>query len=83
MRLLINFNVMQHKLFIFQKVAIGTRHIDVCDYFASLLIDVCNDVKAEPCLETLKGETVNRRTAADDAAPLDIKANCFFKKGFV
>ena len=67
MRLFINFNVMQHKLFIFR------------DFFANLLIDVCNDVKAEPCLETLKGETVNKKTAADDADPLDIKANGFFR----
>ena len=50
------------------------RHNDTRVSFVNLLIEVCDDVEVEPCLQTLQGETfANRSTTTDDDARLDIK----------
>ena len=54
------------------------RHNDIRDSFANLLNEVC-DVKKEPCLQALQGETfANRSTTIDDDERLNIKANGLF-----
>ena len=46
-------------------------------------IEVCDDVEAEPCLQTLQGETFSNKTATtDENARLDIKADCIFDSIF-
>ena len=75
--------LMSRMLFIVQKVAIRTYDTDICDSFANLLNEVCDDVEVEPCLPSLQGETfANRTTTIDDDARLDIKANGFFDSRF-
>ena len=54
------------------------RHIDILDSFVNLLSEVFDEVKVEPCLHSLQGETFTNRTAnIDDDDRLDIKANGF------
>ena len=48
----------------------------------NLLNEVGVDVKVEPCLQTLQGETAKRTTTHDDNARLDIKANGFSASRF-
>ena len=51
------------------------RHNEVHDLTASLLSEVCHDIRAEPYLQPLTGETMTYRTANTDIeARLDISA---------
>ena len=38
------------------------RHNDIRDFFVNLLNEVCDDVKVEPCLQSLQEETFANRT---------------------
>ena len=64
----------------------GYTHIrqnDICDPFANLLNEVCDDDEIEPCLQSLQDENfANRTNNAEDDARLDIKANGFFDSRF-
>ena len=51
------------------------RHNEVRNLTASLLSDVCHDVRVAPHLQPLTGETLRYRTAnRDDDARSDIRA---------
>ena len=53
-------------------------HNEIKDLTATLLTEVCNDVKVEPDLREITTETMTRRTAnTEDDARLDIAANGF------
>ena len=55
------------------------RHNEIRDLTATLLTEVCNDVKVEPDLQEITTETMTRRTAnTEDGARLDIAANGFW-----
>ena len=52
------------------------RHNKIRDTFAPLLDEVCHDVKIEPKLQSLEGESNHYKTIkTEDDAQLDIKAN--------
>ncbi len=52
------------------------RHNEIRDLTATLLTEVCSDVKIEPTLQEVTTETMDRRTAnISDGARLDIAAN--------
>jgi len=56
-----------------------TRHNNVRDLTASLLSEVCHNVKIEPNLQPLTGEVLRYRTAVfDDDARFDIRAAGFW-----
>ena len=55
------------------------RHNKVHDLTATLLTDVCHDVKVEPDLQPLKNEAFHHKTAnIQDGARLDISVNDFW-----
>lgn len=55
------------------------RHNEVRDLTATLLTEVCNDVRVEPDLQPITEEVMLRRTAnTTDGARLDIAANGFW-----
>ena len=59
------------------------RHNEVRDLTASLLSEVCHDVRVEPHLQPLTGETLRYRTAnRDDDARSDISACGFWGSHF-
>lgn len=59
------------------------RHNEIRDIVGGLLGKVCNDVKLEPVLQSLNGESfVGRSTTTDNEARLDIRANGFWGKTF-
>ena len=59
------------------------RHNKVRDLTASLLSEVCHDVRVEPHLQPLTGETIRHRTANTDAeARSDISACGFWSSWF-
>ena len=54
------------------------RHNEIRDVTANLLTEVCNDVRTEPDLQPLTGETMTKSTAnTADGARLDIAVNGF------
>ena len=56
-----------------------SRHNEIRDITAELLDEVCNDVKIEPPLEQLTGETMSLRLAnTSDEARLDISARGYW-----
>ena len=64
-------------------MAIRATDNDVRDFFANLLIEVCDVVEVEPRHQTLQGETLaNRGNTTDDNARLDIKAYSLFDLRF-
>jgi len=55
------------------------RHNNIHDFTASLLSEVCHDVKVERYLQPLSGETFKYKTTfSDDDACLDIDAAGFW-----
>ena len=55
------------------------RHNEVRDVTANLLTEICHDVKTEPDLQPLTGETMTRSTSITaDGARLDIAVNGFW-----
>jgi len=55
------------------------RHNELRDFTASLMSEVCNDVKVEPDLQPLSSESLHYRTAIkDDEARLDVRAAGFW-----
>ena len=59
------------------------RHNSIRDFTASLLSEVCHDVKVEHYLQPLTGETLRYRTAVSgDDARLDIRAAGFWGDRF-
>ena len=57
------------------------RHNDIRDFTASLLMDVCHNVAAQPTLQSLNGETFFYLTANTDAeARAKIRARGFWSK---
>ena len=55
------------------------RHNEVRDLTAHLLTEICHDVRVEPDLQPLSGETLARATSiTQDGACLDIAANGFW-----
>ena len=55
------------------------RHNELRDFTASHMSDVCKDVKTEPDLQPLSGESLRYRTAiTDDEARLDVRALGFW-----
>ena len=55
------------------------RHNELRDLTAHLLTEVCHDVRAEPDLQPLTGETLNLTFAnSSDGARLDIAVNGFW-----
>ena len=62
---------------------VAIRTYDTMTSVTLLLDEVCDDVKVEPCLQTLQAETfANRTTITDDDARLYINANGFFDSRF-
>ena len=58
------------------------HHNEVRDLTASMLQDVCHDVRVEPNLQPLSGEVMAHRTAiVEDGARLDVSACGFFLGG--
>ena len=58
------------------------RHNELRDLTAHLLTEVCHDVKTEPDLQLLTGETLSHTSAnSSDGATLDIAVNVFFLGG--
>ena len=51
------------------------RHNEIRDTFSNLKKDVCFDVRLEPKLQPLEGESFDNKTTTEDEARLDIKAN--------
>ena len=61
---------------------IAMRHNEVRDLTAELLNIVCNDVKIEPSLTPLTGESFTHRTAnTEDGARTDVSARGFWVRG--
>ena len=59
------------------------RHNELRDLTASLLAEVCTDVKTEPDLQPLTGESMHHRTAVTtDEARLDVRAQGFWGSRF-
>ena len=59
------------------------RHDEMRDNFAELMRDVCYDVEIEPKLQTLEGESFERKTTStEDEARLDIKASGLWESRF-
>lgn len=55
------------------------RHNELRDLTATLLTEICNDVRIEPDLQPLSSEVMLRRTAnTTDGARLDVAANGFW-----
>ena len=57
------------------------RHNEIRDTVAKILDDVCIDVKVEPTLIPLTGESLNNRTNKANEARLDVSANGFWTRG--
>ena len=56
------------------------QHNEVQDLTASLMTEVCHDVKVEPHLHALSGEVMHYRSAVlDDKARVDIRASDFWR----
>ena len=61
---------------------VNLRHNEIRDLTAGFLKEVCKDVKVEPKLQALSGETFNlKSTIIDDDARLDISARNFWSQG--
>ena len=75
---------MAHALFCPKGEYTHMRHNGLCDSFENLLNDICHDVKIEPHLQPLQGETFTFKstTTDDDDARLDIKANGLWESRF-
>ena len=60
------------------------RHNELRDLTAHLLTEVCHDVKTEPDLQPLTGETLSHTSANSlDGARLDIDVNGFWGGGAI
>ena len=58
------------------------RHNEIRDVTGELLAEVCNDVKLEPELTPLNGESFQHRTTkTDDGARCDLSARGFWERG--
>ena len=55
------------------------RHNELCDLEAEMLRMVCNDVKVEPVLKEVTGETINHGANKASDARLDIHARGFWE----
>ena len=54
------------------------RHNELCNFTASLLLEVCHGVSVEPHLQPLTGETFSLASAVvEDGARLDVAVNGF------
>ena len=60
---------------------IHKRHDRVRDMFAKLLDEVAYDVRVEPTLEPLSGETLPKTASREEEARLDISARGFWQDG--
>ena len=61
---------------------ISLRHNKIRNITASLLRETCRDVRIEPCLQHLTGETFEERTAVmTDEARVDVSARGFWTTG--
>ena len=74
------FNI-QHALSCKNGGFVTLRHNILRDKTASLLTEVCKDVKIEPQLHTLTGETINTATNDSEEARLDVSARGFWVPG--
>ena len=69
---------MDHALIRKRGGVIAIRHNDIRDLTANLLTQVRHDVKVEPMLQPLTGESfVKKSTITDDEARVDVSAICF------
>ena len=57
------------------------RHNELRDTIATMVDEICNDVKIEPPLETLSGEQLNQGAVETEGARSDISARSFWVKG--
>ena len=70
---------MDHALICKRGGFIAIRHNDIGDLTANLLTQVCHDVKVEPLLQPLTGESfVKKSTITDDEARVDVSARGFW-----
>ena len=73
---------MEHALSCSKGGFINQRHDNIRDLFVCLLNRVCPNVKQEPHLTPVTGETFSHDTAiTDPGARLDIKARNFWRRG--
>ena len=73
---------LQHALSCKKGGFVTQRHNSIRDTTARLLTEVCKDVRVEPLLHPLTGETLQERTAnTSEEARLDISARGFWTSG--
>ena len=79
----VNFTL-EHALICKRGGFIAIRHNELRDLTAKMLSPICNDIKIEPTLQPITGETFqNRSTTTENEARVDISARGFWVRGQV